>query len=388
MKRKVLAAVLVACTVLSGCSLKQETQQPAGLYYQASGIAPDTVLLTVDGWDVPAERYFYWLTVDCDYISKQYAASGRDPDWESDADGQTLDDYVKQQALDTAVLYAVVEAWAEKYNCALTAQDLTDIDNDWSKQAQANGGEAAYLTVLSGLGLDKTAAQLFSADYYLYEHLRELSRTAGSELAPADGELTSYAQESKAETVEAASFPDTQKAQTVLDALGTDPAGNLSDLAQTNGGTAQTVTFVPGDGTLPEAVETAAVSLAETALSAPVETESEVWLVRRLPLDQDALADVWFEAKIETAAEQADVKLTDAYSGFTAASFYEKLTAARQAAASGGTASGANSSSDQAASSGAASSSDQAASSSADASSSQTVTPGRVQNVGGTSATA
>lgn len=381
MRREALAAVLAACAVLSGCGQKQETVKPTGLYYQASGIAPGTVLLSVDGWDVPAERYFYWLTVDCDYISKQYASSGRDPDWTSDADGQTLDDYVKQQALDTTVLYAVLESWADKYDCALTAQDLTDIDTDWNEQAKANGGEEAYLAMLSDLGLDKTAAQLFSADYYLYGHLRELSRTAGSDLAPADGELTSYAQQSGAETVEAVSFPDAQKAQAVLDALGKDPAGDLSALAKDNGGTDQTVTFTTGDGTLPEAVETAAAALEESAFSAPVEADSDTWLVRRLPLDQDALADLWFDAKLQTAADAAEIKLTDAYAGFTAASYYEKLTAARQSASSGKA-----SASDGAASSGQAAASGSEDSSGAASSSGGTVTPGRVQNVGGTSA--
>lgn len=393
MKQKALAVVLAACALLSGCGQKQETVKPTGLYYQASGIAPGTVLLTVDGWDVPAERYFYWLTADCDYISKQYASTGQDPDWTSDADGQTLDDYIKQQALDTTVLYAVLESWADKYDCALTAQDLTDIDTDWNEQAKANGGEEAYLAMLADLGLDKTTAQLFSADYYLYGHLRELSRTAGSDLAPADGELTTYAQQAGAETVEAVSFPDAQKAQAVLDALGKDPAGDLSALAKNNKGTDQTVTFTPGDGTLPEAVETAAAALEEAALSAPVETDSGTWLVRRLSLDQDALADLWFDAKLQTAADAADIKLTDAYAGFTAASYYEKLTAARQATSSDGAASsGDAASSDNAASSSEAAASGQTASSGTEdssgaaASSGGTITPGRVQNVGGTSA--
>lgn len=181
--------------------------------------------------------------------------------------------------------------------------------------------------------------------------------------------------------MEAVSFPDAQKAQAVLDALGKDPAGDLSALAKDNGGTDQTVTFTTGDGTLPEAVETAAAALEESAFSAPVEADSDTWLVRRLPLDQDALADLWFDAKLQTAADAAEIKLTDAYAGFTAASYYEKLTAARQSASSGKA-----SASDGAASSGQAAASGSEDSSGAASSSGGTVTPGRVQNVGGTSA--
>ena len=106
--------------LLSGCG--KQAEKPSGLYYEASGIAPDAVLLTVDGREVPAARYFYWLTADCDYLAEQ---SGGTPDWTGDAGGQTLDEYVKEQALSAAVFYATVESQAESHRCVLTAEDLT-----------------------------------------------------------------------------------------------------------------------------------------------------------------------------------------------------------------------------------------------------------------------
>ena len=43
-----------------------------GLLCEASGIRPDTVLLSVDGRDVSAQRYLYWLAYACDYIADYY----------------------------------------------------------------------------------------------------------------------------------------------------------------------------------------------------------------------------------------------------------------------------------------------------------------------------
>lgn len=53
-------AVLLALS-LAGCGgEKAEEERTSGLYYEACGISPDAVLLTVDGREVPAWRYLYW----------------------------------------------------------------------------------------------------------------------------------------------------------------------------------------------------------------------------------------------------------------------------------------------------------------------------------------
>ena len=65
-----LLAAAVCAVVLSGCGKTKEGTVKSGLYYDASGISPDAVLLTVDGRDVTAGRYFYWLTDACDSMLK------------------------------------------------------------------------------------------------------------------------------------------------------------------------------------------------------------------------------------------------------------------------------------------------------------------------------
>lgn len=124
-----------------------------GLLCEASGIRPDTVLLSVDGRDVSAQRYLYWLAYACDYIADYYD-SGEGIQWGDTVSGQSLEDYAKDQALQNAALYATVETWAEDYGCTLTDEDRTAMDREWAARAAQYGGEEAYLAVLARMGLD------------------------------------------------------------------------------------------------------------------------------------------------------------------------------------------------------------------------------------------
>lgn len=323
--KRAFAALLAVVTLLSGCGKK--TEEPAGLYYEASGIAPEAVLFTVDGRDVPAARYFYWLTADCDYLAEQ---AGGEPDWSADAGGQTLDDYVKRQALEATVFYDTVEALAEANGCVLTAENLSAMDSDWAAQAAAAGGEDAYLDVLTQMGLDRAGAQLLTADYYLYEQLRTLSLAGGSELSPADGAVADFAASAGVYTADVLVFPNADLAAAALSDLGQDPGMDPTSLKD---GVYTTVTAAPGDGTLPAAAEKALSGLEQNQWSSPVETEGGVYLLRPLSTDMDAAAALWFDSHIQSLAAGAQVAPAEEYGNFTAASFYKGLSTARSAAA-------------------------------------------------------
>lgn len=319
--KRAFAAALAAMVLLSGCAKKAE--KPSGLYYEASGIAPEAVLLTVDGRDVPAARYFYWLTADCDYLAEQ---SGGEPDWASDAGGQTLDEYVRQQALEAAVFYATVESLAESHGCVLTPGDLAAMDEDWTAHASAAGGEDAYLAILAQKGLDQAGAQLLTADYYLYEQLRALSRAEGSDLAPGDGAVAAYAKSAGLYTADVLRFPNADLAAAALSDLEKDPA---ADPAALKDGVYSSVTAATGDGTVPQAAEKALEGLAADRWSQPVETEAGAYLLRPAALDASAAADLWFGAHLQEVAAAAQVTPAKEYGSFTTASFYKGLCAAR-----------------------------------------------------------
>ena len=111
MRKRMAALALALCLGLSGCALKKEEE--ASLLGRAAELGEEMILLTVDGREVPAWRYLYWLAFTCDQIREKYKDSGLSLDWETPVSGGSLADYAKDQALANTALYATVENWAE-----------------------------------------------------------------------------------------------------------------------------------------------------------------------------------------------------------------------------------------------------------------------------------
>ena len=302
-----------------------------GLLCEASGIRPDTVLLSVDGRDVSAQRYLYWLAYACDYIADYYD-SGEGIQWGDTVSGQSLEDYAKDQALQNAALYATVETWAEDYGCTLTDEDRTAMDREWAARAAQYGGEEAYLAVLARMGLDRAEAEAISGDYYLYEHLYDLYCTEGSELAPAEHDLETFAQEQGYLTVDhiwlSTAAADRAEAEAVAACRAraeeafsklngsADPAHDFAVLAATYSDETDRdqhpsgYTFTVGDGTLPAACEEAAQALEEGQFSGVVEADDGFYLILRKPVDLEAVAPDYFDALLQAAADSADISTT------------------------------------------------------------------------------
>ena len=340
---------LTAVLFLSACG---EADAEGGLFYEASGIRPDTVLLSVDGREVTARRYLYWLACACDYIAGYYD-SGDGIQWGDTVDGQILEEYARDQALESAALYATVENWAEDYACTLTDEDRTAMDREWAARVAQYGGEEAYLDVLSRMGLDRTEAEAISGDYYLYRHLYELYCTEGSQLAPAEHDLETFAQEQSYLTVDhiwistADADPTDPEAAAACRARAeeafsklngsADPLNDFAVLAATYSDETDRdqhpsgYTCKAGDGTLPAACEEAVLALEEGQFSGVVEADDGFYLLLRKPLDLDAVAPDYFDALLQAAADSAEVSAARAYEDLNVQQFYDGLQQARAA---------------------------------------------------------
>lgn len=350
MKRRIAFCLALAAAIsLTACG-GGDTEE--GLLYEASGIRPDTVLLSVAGRDVSARRYLYWLAYACDYIADYYD-SGEGIQWGDTVSGQSLEDYAKDQALQNAALYATVETWAEDYGCTLTDEDRTAMDREWAARAAQYGGEEAYLDVLSRMGLDRTEAEAISGDYYLYRHLYELYCTEGSQLAPAEHDLETFAQEQGYLTVDhiwistadadpadpeaaAACRARAEEAFSKLNGSA-DPLNDFAVLAATYSDETDRdqhpsgYTCKAGDGTLPAACEEAVLALEEGQFSGVVEADDGFYLLLRKPLDLDAVAPDYFDALLQAAVDSAEVSAARAYEDLNVQQFYDGLQQARAA---------------------------------------------------------
>lgn len=325
---------LVFLLCLSGCGgeTREESSHPA-LLGQAAGLDETAVLLTVDGREVPVWRYLYWLAFTCDQVRARYEDAGLTLDWNIPVAGGTLGDYAKDQALADTALYATVENWAETYGCVLTDEDRASLSVRWEEQAEAHGGEEAYLSELADLSLDRARWEVLEGVGLLYGKLFQLYQEADSPLSAlgetqncltVDRILVSFGEDREAARQRAAElFSRLNGAE--------DQAAAFSALAAEGDDCAGPRTFFPGDGTLDPALEDAAATLEEDQCSGILESEEGFSILRRLPLEADGTVSDGdaFDRLLQQAAEESLVQTTVDYARLNAADFDQALQTLR-----------------------------------------------------------
>lgn len=334
------ALALLLCLALTACG-GGEDGGGQGLFEQSSGIPEDTVLLAVDGREVPAWRYLYWLDRCCGRLQEQYQAAGLSLDWDAPLEGGTLADYVKDQALADTALYATVETWAEKYGCALDEEDRAALESEWMDRAEKYGGEEAYLRALADRGLDRERMEELSGTGRLYAKLYRLYSTEGSALSPETEALEAYAREQGRVTVDrflAAAGEDReaarQRAAEAFARLNTaeDLAAEFRALAAEGDDPAGVRTFIRGDGTLDAALEAAALALEPGQCSGILESGEGFSILLREETDLGGVEEAYFDHLLQEAAENSAVQLSAEYEALDPAAFAAEAAGCRAAA--------------------------------------------------------
>ena len=346
-KRKtILAGVLSGALLLSACG--KTDAGAGGLLSRASGIADDEVLLTVDGREVPAWRYLYWLTAVCDQIRTAWNDAGRTLDWQQTLSGEPLADYARRKALENTALYATVETLAEENGVTLTEDDQAQLDGEWQEKVAEYGGEEAYLQALERMGLGREEAQALSEDACLYRKLLERSGDASSGLYVTPEETAEFAAGREylaascilvstagvaAEDSEALADKKS-RAESIFSQINSaaDGAAEFTRLAQTeNDAPAQPGTFAAGDGTLPQAAEEALRALSVGQWSGVVETEEGYYLLLRQEVDDAAIRADCFDSRLLTAAGEADTEPGAKLETLSVPAFYDAVCREREA---------------------------------------------------------
>ena len=323
MKTRITALALLLCLCLTACGEDGDGGGQPSLLETASGLEETTVLLTIDGREVPAWRYLYWLAYTCDQIAEQYAAAELSLDWDTAlSGGSTLADSAKEQALADTALYATVENWAETYGCA--------------PAETAESGESP----LPDLGLEPERMEALAQVGRQYAALRQRAAESGSDLAPTAEELAAYGREIGAVTLDrilVSAGEDREAARQRAEALfsqlngAADPAATFSALAAEGDDPAGPRTVFPEEGTLDETLLAAVQALEEGQTSGILESDEGFSILRRLPLDTAALEERCFDHRLESTAAQAAVTVTPAYETLDPAAFWDALSRARNA---------------------------------------------------------
>nr|WP_325304444.1 hypothetical protein [uncultured Dysosmobacter sp.] len=313
MNRWMSALALSLCLCLTACGgPAEERGGQASFLEQAAGLEGETALLSVDGREIPAWRYLYWLGCDCDQTAARYEEAGLPLDWETMTERGTLAEAVKELALADTVLYAVVESWGERYGCAPAEEIKADLpDQGLSEERMAELGRVGGV---------------YAALYQLYD-------TEGSALAPTAEALAAFGQETGALTLDRLLVPAgedreaaRQRAAALFSQLNSaqDQGALFASLAAGGGDPAGPRTVLPGEDGLDETLLAAARALEENQCSGIVESEEGFSILRRLPLDEEGVKLAHFNHLLETAAEAAEVQLSQGYVDLDAAGFYRE----------------------------------------------------------------
>ena len=197
-----MLVIVMILTMLVGCGNQTDKKDnevsgdASGVFYELTGIAPDTVVMTVSGAEITAEEYLYWLSYLCastEYNILSYNSyygyyanlinEDGSIDWNGEfREGKTLAQYVREEAEATIRFYTAIEIMAQKYNAGLDSEDMTAIATNMNNAIQELGGQEQFEMYLEKLGICQDTFQDLSASSFLFDNLLLQVLEEGSEL--------------------------------------------------------------------------------------------------------------------------------------------------------------------------------------------------------------
>lgn len=363
MKKTGIAACLMAALLLSGCTPKTPAPAPAGehdIVREVLGIPGDTTLLTIDGVDVPAGRYLFWL-VNAIETERYYGGLETDEDWIQQVDGMTMRDALKGQALQSLILYQVVETHAAQRGAAASQEDIDELDAQLQSLEEQAGGAEYFQNRLDTVCISKEDFRAINLVPYLDEALSKQMEERG-ELEVSEEELDGIIEESglygakhilistrrlNADGTGYEEFSDEEKAQALEKAQDLREqlrnAGDSEELFDelmneySEDGRNEDGTLAMPDGytlvyagqMVPE-FEEGAMALQEGEISEPIESQFGYHIILRLPLDRAELreqfgGDYKLNQTMRDWMDAAVVTTTSIYDELDPKVFYDTL---------------------------------------------------------------
>lgn len=157
------------------------------------GFPNSTTLLTVNGQEVPAEQYLYWLGNMTAYYKNLYASyyySDLDLTQEVE-EGVTWNDRLKEIAYQNTVLMSIVPDLAAEYGVSLTEDEVNDLIRQHNESMETAGRDV-YAYRLQAMNVnDETAYYGIDQPSALFNKV-QTEWTAKAESEITDGEVDAY----------------------------------------------------------------------------------------------------------------------------------------------------------------------------------------------------
>lgn len=373
MKKRLLALVLalaMALSVLTGCGSSSadssavgegdiaDTGEDAALaeldpaaredvvsYLTDGAVKSDDVAMTVNGEEVSAGFYLYWIA----YMMTSMESSGLTADMlDSQIIGdQTVSEYLQDVGKNYSKYYYVMEQMAEEAGLTLDEEEAAEA------KSYVNSLDEAMLLYYCSTA---EAQEAFYKQYLLGNKLQESLFGEGGEKAPSEEDLKAYAAESYY-TCRYILFPLTdgdgneidsdeqlENCKTVYEELQAVSAEELEETFQQyqeeyntteHGADGNTDRFTFSSGTVVSGFEDTISQLEDHELGMTEEATSYgYFVILRLPLEveDDVLTEVetdyaseMFDSMVQETAETAEVKLSDAVENLDVTAFCTKL---------------------------------------------------------------
>lgn len=337
------AGLLASVLLVTGVSLlgnMPNGKRTDGIFYEASGIHPDAVLMTVNKQSVTAEEFLYWLAYDCDYLASYM---GGNVDFDTAVSGSmTYGQYALEDAQRTVTLYAVVRDWAQKAGITLSEESQAQLDAQRQQYVTYYGGEEGYAKQLQLMGLTDEGFTDINGVYFLYAQLYNAYCTEGGQLYPAQEEIDSFAKTNEyytflplywavtgTEETDAASLEQAKAAVERLRSA-TDKEAVYLEIAQEMALQATAAGETAAASDLGSVSAAALAALAEGEVSDVVQTQSGYYVFVRKSLNTAAVVDKMFNATLDQMRENAGVRFNcRSYDKLNVTKFYTKLQTLR-----------------------------------------------------------
>lgn len=340
-------------------------------YLATAGVAGDTVVAQAGGVDITAAQWLQWAASYADQYAQYF---GSDLPWDQDDGSGTMEDAIKEAALQMAQLYALLPGEAAREGVAVDDSQLAKDEANLDKMAEDLGGDEmaqhylwqipltrqSYLDMrLSAMASGAiqearygengarrpTDAQVlaYATDElgiaYRVKHILLTTVDTSKPLTDEDGKYTG-----EYEPLDEATVAEKRKlAEDILTQLegSSDPVALFDDLmhqySEDTGLSSNPNGYDAQEGQMVEPFEKASLALKEGEFSGIVESAFGYHIILRLPIIADNYRDDYVTYLMtqdnEKLLDSAPAATNQVYDSMDLKAFYENLTALRNTVA-------------------------------------------------------